>query len=95
MYSKEEVRIIDLRGLIIFKGEVLFLKFSKRLKKGESFVHESYIGSKFTGRIEEETEIQGIKAIVPSIQGWAKVYGYNEIIIDDKDDPYALGFQVL
>ncbi len=66
-----------------------------KLKKGESFIHESYIGSKFIGRIEEETEIKGIKAIVPSIQGWAKVYGYNELIIDQEEDPYAFGFQVL
>ena len=66
-----------------------------KLKKGELFVHESFIGSKFTGRIEEETSIKGISAIVPSIEGWAKVYGYNTIIIDDEDDPYAHGFQVL
>lgn len=66
-----------------------------KLKIGEAFIHESFIGSKFTGRIEQETTIQGIKAIVPSIQGWAKIYGYNTIIIDDEDDPYAYGFQVL
>ena len=66
-----------------------------KLKIGEPFIHESFIGSKFTGRIEQETTIQGIKAIVPSIQGWAKIYGYNTIIIDEEDDPYAHGFQVL
>ncbi|NVK49261.1 MAG: proline racemase family protein, partial [Cyclobacteriaceae bacterium] len=26
--------------------------------------------------------------------GWAKVYGYNTIILDD-DDPYVHGFQVI
>lgn len=66
-----------------------------KLKKGEDFVHESFIGSKFIGRVEEETSIGDIKAIVPSIQGWAKVYGYNNIIIDEEDDPYAFGFQVI
>jgi 4-hydroxyproline epimerase len=66
-----------------------------QLKKGEDFVHESFIGSKFIGRIEEETTLDGKMAIVPSIQGWAKVYGYNNIIIDDEDDPYAHGFQVI
>jgi len=65
-----------------------------KLKKGDAFVHESYIGSLFTGRIEEETKVSGKKAIVPSIEGWAKVTGYNTIFIDD-DDPYAKGFQVL
>lgn len=65
-----------------------------RLKKGDQFIHESIIGSKFIGRIEEETTIDGKKAIIPSIEGWAQVTGYNNIIIDD-DDPYAHGFQVL
>jgi len=66
-----------------------------KLKKGDEFVHESFIGSKFIGRIEEETELDGKKSIIPSVQGWAKVYGYNTIIIDDEDDPYAHGFQVI
>ncbi|WP_163409866.1 4-hydroxyproline epimerase [Flavobacterium ajazii] len=66
-----------------------------KLKKGEDYIHESFIGSKFIGRVEEETSIGDIKAIVPSIQGWAKVYGYNNIIIDEDDDPYAFGFQVI
>jgi len=61
---------------------------------GEEFIHESIIGSKFIGRIEEETELDGKKAIIPSIQGWARIIGYNTIIIDE-EDPYAFGFQVL
>lgn len=65
-----------------------------KLSKGEAFVHESVIGSRFIGRIEEETELAGRKAIIPSVEGWAQVTGYNNIIIDD-DDPYAHGFQVL
>ena len=66
-----------------------------RLKPGQEFVHESIIGSKFIGRIEEETELNGIPAIRPSIEGWARVYGYNTISIDTDDDPYAHGFQVI
>ena len=66
-----------------------------KLKKGEPFIHESFIGSKFIGRVEEETNIKGKLAIVPSIQGWAKIYGHNTITIDDEDDPYAYGFQVI
>jgi 4-hydroxyproline epimerase len=66
-----------------------------KLKVGEEYIHESYIGSKFIGKIVEETFLDGKQAIIPSIQGWAKIYGYNNIIIDDEDDPYAFGFQVL
>ncbi len=66
-----------------------------KLKLGEKFIHESFIGSKFIGCVEEETTLVGKIAIIPSIQGWAKVYGYNTIVIDDEDDPYAHGFQVI
>ncbi|WP_029282528.1 4-hydroxyproline epimerase [Pedobacter sp. R20-19] len=66
-----------------------------KLKKGEDFIHESFIGSKFTGRVEEEIELAGFKAIIPSVEGWAKVFGYNTIKIDAEDDPYAHGFQVI
>jgi 4-hydroxyproline epimerase len=65
---------------------------------GEDFVHESIIGSKFIGRIEQEIPNafgDGKMAIRPSIEGWARVYGENIITIDADDDPYAEGFQVL
>jgi 4-hydroxyproline epimerase len=65
------------------------------LKKGDLFVHESIIGSMFTGRIEEEVKIDGKPAIRPSVEGWAKIFGHNKIWIDTDDDPYALGFQVI
>jgi 4-hydroxyproline epimerase len=64
------------------------------LKRGEEFIHESIIGSKFIGRIEEETEVAGKAAIRPSIEGWAIVTGYNTILFDD-EDPYVHGFQVI
>ena len=65
-----------------------------KLKKDQNFIHESIIGSQFIGRIEEETMVDGKPAIVPGIEGWAIVYGYNTIKIND-DDPYAHGFQVI
>ena len=66
-----------------------------KLKPGQDFIHESIIGSKFIGRIEEVTELNGKPAIIPSVEGWAKIYGYNTITIDPDDDPYAYGFQVI
>ncbi len=65
-----------------------------RLRPGDEFVHESIIGSKFIGRIEEETTVAGRPAMRPSIEGWAMVTGFNTIILDD-DDPYVHGFQVI
>ena len=66
-----------------------------KLKKGDSFIHESIIGSTFTGTIEEETSVAEKPAIRPGIEGWARIFGYNTISIDEEDDPYAFGFQVL
>jgi 4-hydroxyproline epimerase len=66
-----------------------------KLKEGDVFIHESIIGSKFTGRVEKAVTVAGMPAMVPSIEGWAKIYGYNTITIDPEDDPYAYGFQVL
>ena len=66
-----------------------------KLRKGDLFIHESIIGSKFIGTIEEELLVADKPAIRPGIEGWARIYGQNAITIDDEDDPYAFGFQVL
>jgi 4-hydroxyproline epimerase len=64
------------------------------LKRGEEFIHESIIGSLFKGRIEQTTMCGDYPAIIPSVEGWARITGYNTIIIDD-EDPYAHGFSVV
>lgn len=66
-----------------------------KLKPGDEFIHESIIGSTFIGRIEEVTDVYGKPAIIPSIEGWARIFGHNTITIDEEDDPYAFGFQVI
>jgi 4-hydroxyproline epimerase len=63
------------------------------LKDGENFVHESIIGTLFHGRVESAAEVGGRPAIRPSIGGWARVTGYNTILVDERD-PLAFGFQV-
>ncbi len=65
-----------------------------RLKPGDKFVHESIIGSVYTGTIEEETTVAGRPAIRPGIEGWAIITGHNTIFFDD-EDPYVHGFKVL
>lgn len=65
-----------------------------KLDIGQPFTHESFIGSTFIGRVEQETNIGNHKAILPSIQGWARIYGHNTITIDE-EDPYAFGFSVI
>jgi len=65
-----------------------------RLPVGQPFVHESYIGSRFTGRVEAETEVGGRPAIIPSVEGSAIATGLSEIWIDG-EDVFAHGFQVV
>ena len=63
------------------------------LTEADEFVSESIIGSLFTGRIEGRAEVGDRDAIIPSIEGWARVTGFNTIFVDDRD-PFAHGFQV-
>jgi 4-hydroxyproline epimerase len=65
-----------------------------KLRPGDRFVHESYIGSQFTGRVEAASRVGPYAAIIPSIEGWARVYGRNFISVDPGDDPYWRGFLV-
>jgi 4-hydroxyproline epimerase len=64
-----------------------------KLKAGDDFVHESIIGTLFKGRVEKAVKLGNRDGIVPSIEGWARMTGYNTIFIDDRD-PLAHGFQV-
>ncbi|WP_088342026.1 4-hydroxyproline epimerase [Robiginitalea sediminis] len=65
-----------------------------KLKEGDLFVHESYIGSVFEGRIAGTTSLGVVPAIIPEIRGSAWVHGYNTLIIDS-DHPFPEGFQVI
>ncbi|AQH03763.1 hydroxyproline-2-epimerase (plasmid) [Burkholderia sp. KK1] len=62
-----------------------------QLKIGERFVHESIIGTLFEGVPMEAARVGDYDAIVPSIEGWARVTGHNTIFVDDRD-PLAHGF---
>jgi len=60
---------------------------------GELVVDVAY-GGNFYAIIDPQVNFEGIQNL-PSIEGWAKITGHNNIIIDDEDDPYAFGFQVI
>jgi trans-L-3-hydroxyproline dehydratase len=63
------------------------------MKAGNQLVHESIIGSTFTGRILSETRVGGLSAIVPSITGRAWLTGYHQHIVDPTD-PWPEGYRV-
>jgi len=65
-----------------------------RLKVGDRFVHESYIGSRFIGRVEDSAMLGDVPGIIPSIEGSAISTGFNTIWID-RADPFWEGFSVV
>ena len=58
---------------------------------GETIVVESIIGSRFTGRIVEETTFGPYPAVIPEVGGTAHITGRHEFLIDP-DDPLREGF---
>ncbi|MFI6638154.1 proline racemase family protein [Streptomyces sp. NPDC050504] len=58
---------------------------------GRDFVNESFIGTEFTGRLVEETEVAGLPAVVPTITGRAWITGTAQYFLDP-DDPFPGGF---
>ena len=68
------------------------------LKVGEDFVHESILGTKFIGRLLEETSLQPaegdpVKAVVPTISGRAWVT-QKATVVCDPSDPFPRGYKV-
>jgi proline racemase len=59
----------------------------------EDFVNESVLGTRFTGRIVEETVVGGLAAIVPEITGRAWITGMGQYLLAD-DDPFPAGFRL-
>ncbi|HEY0248372.1 MAG TPA: proline racemase family protein [Gryllotalpicola sp.] len=55
------------------------------------FVNESFIGSRFTGRLIGETMVGERAAVIPTITGRAWVTGLNQYLLDP-NDPFPEGF---
>jgi proline racemase len=57
----------------------------------QEFVNESFIGTRFVGRLVERTTIGGLPAVVPEITGRAWITGTAQYLLDP-DDPFPRGF---
>ncbi|MEY9907482.1 proline racemase [Catenulispora sp. MAP12-49] len=55
------------------------------------FVNESFIGTRFIGRLVEQTEVAGRPAVIPTVTGRAWVTGTAQYFLDP-DDPFPAGF---
>lgn len=62
------------------------------LELNQDFVNESFIGSRFTGRLISETNVAGIPAAIPTITGRAWVTGMGQYLLDPSD-PFPMGFE--
>ncbi|SEL99163.1 proline racemase family protein [Nonomuraea pusilla] len=63
------------------------------LPLGTDFVNESFIGTRFIGRLLEETQVGGRTAVVPSITGRAWITGTAQYFLDPRD-PFPAGFEL-
>jgi proline racemase len=63
------------------------------LALGEEWVNESIIGTRFTGRAIEATQVGGYPAIIPEIGGRGFITGYHTFMLDS-DDEAGRGFLV-
>ncbi|MET9861324.1 proline racemase family protein [Streptomyces smyrnaeus] len=61
------------------------------LPLGTEFVNESFIGTRFTGRLLETTEVGGLPAVVPEFSGRAWITGMATYLLDPRD-PFPHGF---
>jgi proline racemase len=64
-----------------------------QLSLNQDFLHEGILGTLFTGRLIEETQVGSYKAVVPTIGGTAWITAINQFFVDP-DDPYPNGFTV-
>lgn len=58
---------------------------------GAQFVNESFIGTRFTGRLVEETTVGDLPAVLPEFTGRAWITGTANYLLDPRD-PFPAGF---
>ncbi|HVO53282.1 MAG TPA: proline racemase family protein [Solirubrobacterales bacterium] len=71
-------------------ARVAQLAAAGELAVGQEFVNESLIGSHFVARIEHQTEVGGLAAVVPSITARAWITGHHQFLLDP-EDPFPSG----
>jgi len=64
-----------------------------KLRLNEDFCHEGILGTIFTGRLIEETQVGPYRAVVPTLGGQAWITGFSSYVVED-DDPFPEGFTV-
>ncbi len=64
-----------------------------QIEVGETFTHESVIGTTFGGKVLETTTVAGRPAIVPEISGQGWITAFHQYVLDPTD-PFPTGYRV-
>ena len=59
----------------------------------QDFVHESLLGTLFTGKLVEEVKVGPYPAVIPEITGSAWITGFANYVLDPSD-PFPDGFKI-
>lgn len=95
----------DLKNVVVFGrrqfdrspcGTGTSAKLAALYEKGqlgleETFVYESITGTKFKGKVVEETKIGEYNGIIPEVTGRAFITSYGYLVYDE-EDPFKYGF---
>lgn len=63
------------------------------LPLGQTFIHESILGTRFEGTLVGETRVGEFDAVIPRVKGSAYITGLNSLVLEPAD-PLGEGFNV-
>lgn len=72
-------------------GRMAALHARGQLALGEQFVHESLLGTTFTGVLRDVTTVAEHPAVLPSVSGRGWITGFHQLVLDS-DDPFPRGY---
>lgn len=72
-------------------ARLALLDATGELRRGETLVHRSIIGTEFRGRVVGGAEVAGQRAVVTAVEGSAHLTGRHRFILGE-DDPLGTGF---
>ena len=80
-------------GHIVSGGSTLTMQLARLMEVGDTYIGESIVGSRFTGRIVADATVGGRPAIIPSISGRAWITGTHQHMLDP-GDPWPSGYRI-
>jgi len=74
-------------------ARMALLRARRLMEVGDTYIGESIVGSRFTGRIVADATVGGRPAIIPSISGRAWITGTHQHMLDP-GDPWPSGYRI-